>query len=194
MRTTALTAAATTFCLAAGIAPAAYAEKLVHDDARRDVQRGTVSPSGGAITVVDRRFTDPDIVRIAIDYRRERLEIRIKHTAMRRAVGRGSQVRVKADDGVAYLGWAYVRTRGKWQGRTEFGIDEGTEIGDPCSGVRHRFQYDRQVSLWSIPAACIGKVSRIRVGAYSSVFRRSDRRILIDDSHHAGLSRWIRRG
>lgn len=101
---------------------------------------------------------------------------------------------MKAVDDATYTGLAAVRARGKWQGKTEFGVDEGTEIGDRCPGVRHRFQYDRQVSLWSIPAACVGKVSRIRVGGYSMIFRRSDRRILIDDSHHAGLSRWIRRG
>lgn len=85
-----LVTAAITVTLTAGIAPAAYAGRLVHDDAHRDVQRGTVSQGGGAITVVDRRFTDPDIVRVAVDYRRERLEIRTKYSAMRRTVGRRS--------------------------------------------------------------------------------------------------------
>lgn len=184
-----ITTAVIALGLTAGVAPA-RAEKVVHQDARRDVERLTWAEDGMRAP----RVADPDIVRVAVDYRREVLTIRIKYAAMARAVGRTETVFVGTGDGRNYSGYTKVGWQSRWQGWHQF-----HEFADDptCPGVRHRLQYDRQVSLWTIPASCFGKARRIQVAA--SALRQPMRGEpdlvgFYDRGWNSHSSRWLKRG
>lgn len=156
-----LVTVAITLGLTAGLPPAAYAGRLVHQDARRDVSMGVTSAGVDPEKYRARWVADPDIRRLAIDYNRTRLLVRVKQAAMSYRLRRFDSILVIAADGRRYRGQAAVIDKGKWQGRVEFGPDRG---GSQCSDARHRFDYANDVSIWNIPVSCLPRARWVRVG------------------------------
>jgi hypothetical protein len=164
MRTT-LAAAAAAVCLTVGMAPAAHAGRLVHEDARRDVVKMTFSNAGRAESIAPRR-ADPDVRRISIDYRRGVLIIRTKYAALERRVGRMEFAMLHTRDG-HYLAQVQVMRRDHWQGFKVFTSGE-SEDAESCTTAKHRFDYDTDVSIWTIPASCVGRAPWVRVAQSSA--------------------------
>lgn len=164
---TALTTVAAAVCvtaLTAGIAPAAYAGKLVHQDARRDVVK--IEFTGGTPQEMRVRRADPDILRIAVDYRPQALIVRTKYAELGRRVGRMEFGLIRTRDGY-FTAQVQVTQRGRWQGHPFLIGDDSDNPDEPevrCRGLRHRFDYDANVSIWTIPPACLGGVPWVRVG------------------------------
>lgn len=153
-------AATVTLSLAAGLAPSAYAEKLVREDARRDVVKATQTDAGETLQPAP-RTTDPDIVRVAIDHRARVVLIRTKYAALDRRVVRIDALDIRTSAGKRFMAQSFVMKRGKWQGATSLGT--GTAEVD-CPGMRHRFDYEANVATWSIPRSCLGRPRWVRLG------------------------------
>lgn len=159
-----LAATAATVCLTAltaGAAPAAYAGRLVHDDARRDVIRLEFTDQDVKESVVRQRL-DPDIRRITIDYRQGALVIRTKYAALERLVGRSEFTEIQTRDN-AFGAQVQVNRRGRWQGSTLF-MSAKSEGQNICPAAKHRFDYEANVSIWTIPPTCLGRAPWVKVG------------------------------
>lgn len=184
--------------LTAGLAPAAYAEKLVRQDARHDVVKGTESDAGETLQPAP-RATDPDIVRVAIEHRAKVVLIRTKYAALNRRILRIDALEIRTSAGKRFEAGSFVQKRGKWQGMTSFGT--GSAEVD-CDGLRHRFDYEANVTTWSIPRSCIGRPRWIRVGTgmgrgpWDGPFFIDDafRKGIDPDNQNLTLSRRIWRG
>lgn len=158
MRTT-LAAVAAAVCLTVGVAPAAHAGRLVHDDARRDVVKLTFDQDLKQSAARNR--LDPDVRRITIDYRQGALVIRTKYAAMARRVGRMEFTTILTRDDV-FTAQVQVNRRGHWQGFKLFMAGE-TEDQNVCPTAKHRFDYDADVSIWTIPPVCLGRARWVQV-------------------------------
>lgn len=153
-------AATVTLSLAAGLAPSAYAEKLVRQDARHDVVKAAQSDAGETLQPAP-RAADPDIVRVAIDHRARVVLIRTKYVALDRRLVRVDALEIRTSAGKRFMAQSVVLKRGKWQGATSIGT--ATAEVD-CGGLRHRFDYEANVATWSIPRSCIGRPRWVRLG------------------------------
>jgi hypothetical protein len=56
-----------------------------------------------------------------------------------------------------------------------------------CSGMRHSFDYARNVATVSIPRSCLGKPSWVRIGTQHSWFDKAGV-MSVDDAGRAGWS------
>lgn len=157
---TALAAAAAAACLVVGIAPAAHAGRLVHDDARRDVVKLEFTDQDLKESTARQRL-DPDVRRITIDYRQGALVIRTKYAAMERRIGRMEFTMIQTRD-TAYSAQVQVNRRGRWQGFKMF-MSAETEDENACPAAKHRFDYEADVSIWTIPPVCLGRAPWVKV-------------------------------
>jgi hypothetical protein len=175
-------AATVTLSLAVALAPSAYAEKVVHQDARRDVVKATQTDAGETLRPAP-RAADPDIVRVAIDHRAKVVLIRTKYAAVDRRILRIDALEIRTSAGKRFEAGSFVQQRGRWQGRTSLGT--ATAEVD-CTGLRHRFDYEANVTTWSIPRSCIGRPRWVRVGV--GMGRGSwDGPFFIDDAFRKGI-------
>lgn len=184
---TALAATAAAVCvtaLTAGLAPAAYAGKLVHEDARRDVVKMEFSTGGPKESPAPRR-ADPDILRITVDYRPNALIIRTKYAALERRVGRMEFAAIETRDGF-YFAQNMVMRRDRWQGWTilESGDEENLQ---PCAGAKHRYDYETNVSIWTIAPICVGRAPWVRLAGASMHFRGET--VFVDHAFAKGVPR-----
>lgn len=145
--------------LTASLAPAAYAGKLVREDAPRDVVKVEFNDGSLSRTLAPRR-QDPDMRRVTIDYRKGALVIRVKYAALNRMVGRSEFVLVETRNG-SLLGQVNVFRPGRWQGETLFPGEQDESI---CPAGKHRFDYQARVSIWTIPPLCLDRSPWVRVG------------------------------
>ncbi|WP_154402669.1 hypothetical protein [Nocardioides speluncae] len=176
-------AAIVTLGLTAGVAPSAYAEKLVRDDARRDVVRAIESDAGETLQPAP-RAADPDILRVAVDHRTTALLIRTKYAALDRRVVRTDALEIRTSAGKRFEALTFVHKRGQWQGRTAIGTGSA---GVDCPGLRHRFDYEANVATWTIPRSCIGRPRWVRVGVGTG--RGTwDGPFFIDDAFRKGIA------
>lgn len=188
-----------TLGMTAGLAPSAYAEKLVHQDARRDV---TWFDDGNATFDPAPRAQDPDIVRVTIDHRAGALLIRTKYAALNRRIFRIDSADIRTSGGKLFSGSVIVSRKGRWQGHANLiAADDASNPDSPevqCRDLRHRFDYDANVSIWTIPRICIGRPKWVRVavmgmrGASTSVY--FDDAFLKGYDGGPGFSRRIWRG
>lgn len=184
MRST-LIAAAAAFCLTAGVAPSAYADTLVREDAPRDVVR--LELSGGGEPQIERapRKFDPDVRRVAVDHRDRFLLVRVKYAGLDRRVWRGENVTVRTSGGRVLMAMAFVIEKGRWQGFTSL-EDVDLENTPDCRALRHHFDYGANVGTWSIPRSCLGNPRWVRVGVSAS--RGAPRGpVYLDDAFRKGF-------
>lgn len=156
-----------TLGLTAGLAPSAYAEKLVREDARRDVIRFGISSGDESSIQRAPRAADPDIVRVTIDHRERFLLIRTRYAGLERRLGRLDLAVIRTSAGKRFEAGSWVNKRGKWQGETGLGTGPaGKDVA--CAGLRHHFDYAANVATWSIPRSCLGRPRWVRVGVGGS--------------------------
>lgn len=163
---TSLAAAASAVCLTVGVAPGADAGQLVHEDARRDVVK--LEFDEGVKQSAARQRLDPDIRRITIDYRQGALVIRTKYAAMERRVGRMEFTTIRTRGNV-YSAQVQVNRRGHWQGFKMFMGGE-TEDQNVCPTAKHRFDYDADVSIWTIPPVCLDRARWVQIAQGAMYF------------------------
>lgn len=151
-----------TLGLTAGLAPSAYAEKVVREDAPRDVVRLRLSDDLPQTERAPRK-ADPDVRRVAMDHREHFLLLRVKYAGLDRRVWRGENVLLRTSGGRMFFAGTFVMQKGKWQGRTTLDdVDQENTLA--CRGLRHHFDYDADVATWSIPRSCLGSPRWVRVG------------------------------
>lgn len=197
---TAIGAATIALGLTAGLAPSAYAEKVIRRDAAGDIHK-TTWDSGRETDMPARNAAQPDIRRVVVRYQQNRLLIRVKHADLSQRTGRYDVLRVRTPKGGAFGAWQ-VPKAGAWQGSGAFYRFD--DPGKPCAGVVHRFDYRHDVTTWSVPASCFGSPRWVRVGVSArwSPPRTPEKHVLYGDSAFAKgdpatrntLSRRIKRG
>lgn len=186
--------------LTAGLASSAYAERLAHQDAAGDIHKTTWDSEGDTTDVPARNAAQPDIRRVVVRYQQNRILIRVKHTELSRRAGRYDVLRLRTPMGGA-SGSFLVREAGAWQGIGGFyRLDDRR----PCAGVVHRFDYEHDLTTWSVPASCFGSPRWVRIGMSGRLAgpNTPEKYVLYGDSAFATgdpatentLSRRIRRG
>lgn len=185
---TVLTTVAAAVCataLTAGLAPAAYAGKVVRHDARADV---TWFDDGNATFEPAPHAQDPDIVRVTIDHRAGALLIRTKYAALNYRVFRIDSADIRTSAGKLFSGSTIVSRKGRWQGHTDLiAADDASNPDSPeveCRDLRHRFDYDANVSIWTIPRICIGRPKWVRVAVMG--MRGASTSVYLDDAFRKG--------
>lgn len=174
-------AATVTLGLTAGLAPSAYAEKLVRTDPRHDVTK-ILSTTDDDVRPAP-RASDPDIVRVAVDHRPRVLLVRTEYRALTRRVLRVDVIEIRTRSRQHFSATSVVARKGHWQGETF--LEGRTAEGDiPCAGLRHRFDYANDVVTWTIPRSCIGRPRWVRVGIGAA---RGSESYFIDDAFRRGF-------
>lgn len=152
----ALPAASLAAMPSADAAPAARpAPVKVFTDASRDVHRVT---EDGNVSTPDPTRLVPDIRRTSVRLTRSTLALRVRFAAP----VSGSSVAVLGGVKTPRRSFEFSSVRAGAVSSTELTRTNGGKVR--CGGLSVRFVEGRRVAVVRIPAACIGKPSRVRVG------------------------------
>lgn len=192
---------ALTLALAAGLtfttAGTASAEGLTVRDARGDVQAHdmqTEEPTGQA------GVANGDIVRTVMRHNDRRISVRIKYVDLRKKVGDGrvDVVRVVTNEGVRRDAHVFAGP-GMWRGEAGMSRPNGNPVD--C-GVKHKIDYDKNVTTLSFPRRCVSNPRWVRLGVGAMWMKSQASVYYADDAQIDGrvkansleLSKRLRRG
>ena len=167
-------------CLAAAftLAPASYADRVVHRDARHDVLRFSEADDDG-IRVP--KVRDPDVRRVLIAHRKHRVLIRL-HFANIRGHRMHLQIAELLTSGGGEYGLEAV-TDPRGNDSVDLFGDDGSVA---CPRLHYRIRYHRDAVNVTIPRRCLDTPSWLRVGIGAiRIFR--NRVVFADDGLRNGI-------
>ena len=167
--------------LTAATAASAEAATSRHADPAGDVV--TYDASGAPVTAADTR--NGDIVSRSFTYTDTAVQVRVTYRDLAR---QGMQMslngQVQTSSGATRVFQAYA-TPDSWAGGHYLTTPRGMPV--TCTGMRHTFDYTKNVATVTIPRGCLGKPSWVRLGVQHSWFDNQGV-MSIDDAGRTGWS------
>jgi hypothetical protein len=168
------------------LAPASYADRMAHRDARHDVMRIV---GGGSLDdlVAAPRVRDPDVIRTVVAHRRHNVVLRLKFADLQRRGAKLQLATIRTDtktDGV------YGLTLISGPGMVMVFLDN-TEGPARCYGLGYRISYHRNLVQLSVPRSCLGNPRWIRAGQ-GVIGLVGKGNVYVDDGLQDGISNNLR--
>ena len=166
------------------LAPASYADRMAHRDARHDVREYSDAHPDGAVVP---RIGDPDVLRVKVAHREHRLSIVLRFAALRHNRFRTHVATIRTDHGHLYELDAETTASGRDRiYLTDYG-EESQSIA--CPRMRYRVDFRRDVVHASVPRRCLDTPQWLKVGV--GVIRtdgsRRDETFYVDDALRRGI-------
>lgn len=153
---------AITACGTAGLAPAAHAEKVVHNDARGDVLSRTWDAGTGTNeTTPAPEETDGDILRTVVDHRLRKVILTVKFAELRRVDPVVHFVALKTNESLE-RDVIVIPTAENPQGRVVFTNGGGSNLR--CVGLERHIDHTANTLRLEVPRTCLSAPRWVRVG------------------------------
>jgi hypothetical protein len=175
-----------TACVTAGLAPSAYAEKVVHVDATADVVSiGWDEQTGAEATVPAPEQRNGDLLRTVVQHRLRRIILTASYAELRRVAPTTHFVSLVTNESIRrHL--EIVATAAHPQGRILFSSRFGRTV--TCSGLERHIDYLANTLRVVIPRSCLSAPRWVRAGFGTVRNLTTDlgMRTLVDDANLEG--------
>ena len=184
--TRAAIALSVTACVTVGLAPSAYAEKVVHADATADViSWGWDDEKEAETTVPAPEQRNGDILRTVVQHRLRKVILTTSYAELRRLDPASHFVSIVTNESVRrHVEVAPTATRP--QGRVLFSTGSGRTVS--CTGLERRIDYLANTLRLVIPRSCLSAPRWVRVGFGAVRTRETDLtpQTFVDDANLQG--------